>query len=76
MMLRVDRLPRCLPKASPSPVQEIQQEAFGRLNLVQRYLGIGQEPEPLEVFSIDFTELVYAEGTRTAHLRAVVVMVP
>jgi len=65
-------LPRCLPKATPSPVQEILQEASGQLNLVQRYLGTGQHPKPLEVFSTDFTQLSYAEGTRTAHLVAVV----
>jgi transposase InsO family protein len=65
-------LPRCLPKASPSPVQEILEEAAGRLNLVTDYLGTGQDPKALEVFSTDFTELSYAEGTRTAHLMAVV----
>ena len=65
-------LPRCLPKASPSPVQEILEGAKGQLNLVSEYLGTGLAPEPLEVFSTDFTELRYAEGTRKAHLMAVV----
>jgi transposase InsO family protein len=65
-------LPRCLPKAKPSPVRAILQEASGQLNLVQEYLGTGLDPEPLEVFSTDFTELNYAEGTRTAHLMALV----
>lgn len=65
-------LPRCLPKAKPSPVRAILQEASGELNLVQEYLGTGLDPEPLEVFSTDFSELSYAEGTRTAHLMAVV----
>jgi len=65
-------LPRCLPKAKPSPVREILREASGQLNLVEEYLGTGQDPDPLEVFSTDFTELSYAEGTRKAHLMAVV----
>jgi len=65
-------LPRCLPKATPSPVQEILQEAAGQLNLVTDYLGTGQHPKPLEVFSTDFTQLSYAEGARKAHLMAVV----
>ena len=64
-------LPRCLPKASPSPVQEILEKAKGQLNLVSEYLGTGLDPEPLEVFSTDFTELHYAEGARKAHLMAV-----
>jgi transposase-like protein len=50
-------LPRCLPKAKPSPMQEILEEAAGQLNLVTDYLGTGQDPDPLEVFSTDFTEL-------------------
>jgi transposase InsO family protein len=65
-------LPRCLPKASPSPVQEILEEASGQLNLIEEYLSPGLDPAPLEVFSTDFTELAYAEGQRKAHLMAVV----
>ncbi len=65
-------LPRCLPKAKPSPVREILQEASGKLNLVEAYLGTDREPEPLNVFSTDFTELAYASGQRKAHLMAVV----
>ena len=65
-------LPRCLPKARPSPVQEILREASGQLNLIERYLDTDQEPEPMEILSTDFTELSYAEGARKAHLMAVV----
>jgi len=65
-------LPRCLPKAKPSPVREILREASGQLNLVEAYLGTDREPEPLSVFSTDFTELSYAVGARKAHLMAVV----
>lgn len=65
-------LPRSLPTAKPSPVREILQEASGQLNLAREYLGTGLDPEPLEVFSTDFTELRYAEGARKAHLMAVV----
>jgi transposase InsO family protein len=65
-------LPRCLPKAKPSPVWEILREASGQLNLVGAYLGTDREPEPLDVFSTDFTELAYASGQRKAHLMAVV----
>jgi hypothetical protein len=48
-------LPRCLPKATPSPVREILREASGQLNLVEAYLGTDREPELLSVFSTDFT---------------------
>jgi len=65
-------LPRCLPKAKPSPVRKILREASGQLNLIEEYLGTDREPEPLEVFSTDFTELAYASGQRKAHLMAVV----
>lgn len=65
-------LPRSLPKASPSPVRKILRQASGQLNLVEEYLSTGLDPAPLEIFSTDFTELRYAEGTRTAHLMAVV----
>jgi hypothetical protein len=53
-------LPRRLPKAKPSPVREILTEASGQLNLAREYIGTGQDPDPLEVFSTDFTELHYA----------------
>jgi transposase InsO family protein len=53
-------------------VQEILQEASGQLSLVKEHLGTGQDPEPMEVFSTDFTELAYAGGTCKAHLMAVV----
>jgi transposase InsO family protein len=53
-------------------VREILTEAKGQLNLVEQYLGTGLDPEPLEVFSTDFTELHYAGGARRAHLMAVV----
>jgi putative transposase len=65
-------LPRSLPKTKPSPVRKVLKEASGQLNLIEEYLGTDQEPEPLEVFSTDFTELVYAGGQRKAHLMAVV----
>lgn len=65
-------LPRCLPKAEPSPAREILKEASGQLTLVEEYLGTDHEPEPLEVFSTDFTELAYAGGQRKAHLMAVI----
>jgi len=66
------RLPRCLPKTKSSPVRKILKEATGQLNLVKGSLGTGQDPEPLEVLSTDFTELIYAGGQRKAHLMAVV----
>jgi len=65
-------LPRCLPKTKPSPVRKILREASGKLNLVEVCLGTDREPEPLDVFSTDFTELAYASGQRKAHLMAVV----
>jgi transposase InsO family protein len=60
-------LPRQMPKRRPSPVKKILEEASGNLNLVE-----GREPEPLEVFSTDFTEVHYGGGNRKAHLMAVV----
>jgi hypothetical protein len=53
-------------------VREILREASSQLNLVEEDIGTGQGPDPLEVFSTDFTELCYAEGARKAHLMAVV----
>jgi len=60
-------LSRQASKHSPSPVQEILGDAAGDLNLVA-----GLDPEPLEAFSTDFTELAYAGGNRKAYLMAVV----
>jgi transposase InsO family protein len=53
-------------------VREVLREASGQINLVEAYLGTDREPEPLSVFSTDFTELAYASGQRKAHLMAVV----
>ena len=44
----------------------------GRLNLAEAYLGTDREPEPLSLFSTDFTELAYASGQRKAHRMTVV----
>ena len=60
-------LPRQVSKSEPSPVQEVLEQASGQLNLVA-----GLDPGPLEAFSTDFTELVYAGGNRKAYLMAVV----
>jgi transposase InsO family protein len=60
-------LPRQVSKHNPSPVQEILGDAAGQLNLVA-----GLDPDPLEAFSTDFTELTYANGNRKAYLMAVV----
>jgi transposase InsO family protein len=60
-------LARHASKHSPSPMQEILGDAAGQLNLVASL-----DPEPLEAFSTDFTELSYAGGNRKAYLMAVV----
>ncbi|WP_103027204.1 IS3 family transposase [Salinibacter altiplanensis] len=60
-------LSRQASKHSPSPVQEILDDAAGQLNLVT-----GLDPAPLEVFSTDFPELTCAGGNRKASLMAVV----
>jgi transposase InsO family protein len=60
-------LSRHAAKHSPSPVQEILDDAAGDLNLVA-----GLDPGPLEAFSTDFTELSYSGGNRKAYLMAVV----
>ena len=52
---------------SPSPAEEILGDAAGDLNLVADL-----NPEPLEAFSTDFTELSYSGGNRKAYLMAVV----
>nr|WP_272506069.1 IS3 family transposase [Salinibacter ruber] len=60
-------LARQVSKHSPSPAEEILGDAAGQLNLVADL-----DPEPLEAFSTDFTELKYASGSRKAYLMAVV----
>jgi transposase InsO family protein len=60
-------LPRQVSNHSPSPLQEILDDAAGQLNLV-----MGLDPGPLEAFSTDFTELSYADGSCKAYLMAVV----
>lgn len=60
-------LHRTVARPRPSGVREILHEGKGQLNLVK-----GWEPEPLEVFSTDFTELVYAGGSKKAYLMAMV----
>jgi putative transposase len=58
-------LPRSLPAQRPSAVRRILEQTSGLLNLVQDL-----DPAPLEVFSTDFTELVYGRGQK-AYLMAV-----
>jgi hypothetical protein len=48
-------------------VEKILEEASGSPNLVE-----DRDPAPLEAFSSDFTEISYANGSRKAHLMAVV----
>ena len=70
-------LARCLPKKRPSPVRQILREATGKLNLVEKYIGSGPTPAPLEVFSTDLRaevsahELRYSEGRRKAYLMTI-----
>lgn len=53
----------CLPKARPSPVAKLVNEAGSSADLVKdRYF------ETLQAFSTDFTELVYDGGTKKAWL--------
>ena len=56
-------LARSLPKSSTSSIDAVLQKFEGKLNLVK-----SREFGPLEMFSTDFTELVYAEGSRKTHL--------
>ena len=56
-------LRRCLPKPSSSPVVETVAQAGAAADLVK-----GRSFKALEVFSTDFTELLYAGGQRKAHL--------
>jgi len=56
-------LRRSLPKHRPSPIQRTLAEHRRRIDLVKgRAFGV------LDVFSTDFTELVYGGGTRNAYL--------
>lgn len=61
-------LRRSVPKHKPSPIRKILKEARGHLDLVNG----GEEPDPLEVFSTDITELLYSGGSRKAYLMAFV----
>ncbi len=56
---------RTVARPRPSRVREILHQGKGQLNLVK-----GWEPEPLELFSTDFTELPYAGGSKKAYLMA------
>ncbi len=56
---------RTVARPRPSGVREILHQGKGQLNLVK-----GWEPEPLELFSTDFTELPYAGGSKKAYLMA------
>lgn len=56
-------LPRCLPKGTPHPVQQLIRLLGSSVNLVQ-----GRSFAPLEAFATDFTELIYAQGHRKAQL--------
>ena len=54
-------LPRCLPATTPSRVQRLIREVGSAADLVR-----GRSWVPLEAFSTDFTELVYAGGRKKA----------
>lgn len=56
-------LRRSLPKHRPSPIERTLNEHRRSVDLVK-----GRTFDALDVFSTDFTELVYAAGTRKAHL--------
>ena len=60
-------LPRCLPASTPSRVQRVIAEAGTSADLTK-----GRHFAPMEAFSTDFTELVYAGGERKACLMALV----
>lgn len=60
-------LRRKLDRPRPSGVREILAQGAGTLNRVK-----GWQSEPLEMFSTDFTEIVYASGSRKAYLMAMV----
>lgn len=56
---------RTVARPCPSGVRAILHQGKGQLNLVK-----GWEPKPLELFSTDFTELLYAGGSKKAYLMA------
>ena len=60
-------LPRCLPASTPSRVQRVIAEAGDSADLTK-----GRCFAPMEAFSTDFTELVYAGGEQKAWLMALV----
>ena len=61
-------LKRSLPNATTGTVDKVLNAFRGHLDLVKGRTDI----KPMEVFSTDFTELVYGEGKRKAHLAAYV----
>ena len=64
VLIRYDLgLRRCLPKPSSSPVVETVAQAGATADLVK-----GRSFKAWEVFSTDFTELLYAGGQRKAYL--------
>jgi putative transposase len=56
-------LKRCLPKLKRSPVAKLVAAAGGFADLVK-----GRPLKILEAFSTDFTEILYDEGSKKAHL--------
>lgn len=57
------QLPRALPKGTPNPVVALVGTAGSSVNLVK-----GRCLDPLQAFTTDFTELVYAQGQAKAWL--------
>lgn len=60
-------LPRQVPRPRPSAPRRLLERGAGELNLVA-----GRDVGPLEMLSTDFTELRYANGTKRAHLMAMI----
>ena len=60
-------LRRLVSRPKPSAIRSILKENHGVLNLVK-----GWVPSPLELLSADFTEVLYDQGRRKAHLMAMV----
>jgi len=60
-------LRRLVSNFTPSPIRTLLDEAAGVLNLVK-----GWDPAPLELLSVDFTEIHFDEGRRKAHLIALI----
>lgn len=56
-------LKREISRPEPSGVRQMLDRATDQLNLV-----VGWEPGPLEMLSIDFTEIRYANGSRKAYV--------